>query len=100
MRVRIAFYCPRCGSIQFRPSVSRWFRDSFLSSVGVHPHRCYICRRRFYLFRPNRLWSILASVDRPLGVLQKNRLAGMDPAPETVRNQRLVSGDLFRTDRF
>jgi hypothetical protein len=39
-------------------------------------------------------------MDRPLGVLPKNRLAGMDPAPETVRNQRLVSGDLFRTDRF
>jgi hypothetical protein len=39
-------------------------------------------------------------MDRPLGVLRKNRLAGMDPAPETVRNQRLVSGDLFRTDRF
>ena len=100
MRVRLLFCCPRCGSLLFRPSVSRRYRDSFLGSVGVRPHRCYICRLRFYLFKPARLRGFLTVLNRPLGAFQKNPLGGMDPAPETGRNRPLVSGELFRSDRF
>jgi len=64
MRVRIVFYCPRCGSVLFRPSVSRLFRDSIVSKLGVHPQRCYMCRLRFYLFKPSRLRTLVAALDR------------------------------------
>lgn len=66
MQVRILFYCPRCGSVLFRPSISRQFRDRFLRKVGIHPQRCYMCRLRFYLFKPLRLRSFVAALDRSL----------------------------------
>ena len=66
MRIRILFCCPRCRSSAFRPSISRRFRDSFLEKIGVHPHRCYACRLRFYLFKPLRLRAFAAALDRPL----------------------------------
>ena len=66
MRVRLAFFCPRCGSVSFRPSISRLFRDSFLEKLGIHPQRCFSCRRRFYLFKPFRLKAFVAALDRPL----------------------------------
>ena len=65
MRVRILFYCPRCGSVSFRPSISRLLRDSWLSKLGVHPQRCYMCRLRFYLFKPTWLREFVAALDRP-----------------------------------
>lgn len=65
MQVRILFYCPRCGSVLFRPSISRLFRDLFLSKMGIHPQRCYMCRLRFYLFKPLRLKAFVAALDRP-----------------------------------
>lgn len=64
MRVRIVFYCPRCGSVLFRPSVSRLFRDSFVGKLGIHPQRCYMCRLRFYLFKPSRLRAFVSALDR------------------------------------
>jgi len=64
MQVRILFYCPRCGSVLFRPSISRLFRDRFLAKVGIHPQRCYMCRLRFYLFKPLRLKGFVAALDR------------------------------------
>jgi hypothetical protein len=66
MQVRILFYCPRCGSVLFRPSISRQFRDRFLGKVGIHPQRCYMCRLRFYLFKPWRLKAFVAALDRSL----------------------------------
>ncbi len=66
MQVRILFYCPRCGSISFRPSISRLFRDRFIEKLGIHPHRCYMCRLRFYLFKPQRLKTFAAALNRPL----------------------------------
>jgi len=65
MRVRLLFFCPRCGSLSFRPSMTRRFRDSVLASFGVHPHRCYMCRLRFYMFKPSRLRGWVEALDRP-----------------------------------
>jgi hypothetical protein len=83
MRVRLLFYCPRCGSLLFRPSNSRARKDSLLRAFGVHPHRCQMCRLRFYLFKPIRLRSILFLPDRqfdpqPTG-LQPDVAAGNSP---------------------
>ena len=64
MRVRILYFCPRCGSVLFRPSISRLFRDSFLSKLGIHPQRCYMCRLRFYLLKPLRMKAVVAALDR------------------------------------
>ena len=64
MRVRIVFYCPRCGSVLFRPSISRLFRDSFARKLGIHPQRCYMCRLRFYLFKPSLLRGFATALDR------------------------------------
>ena len=66
MRIRILFCCPRCRSSAFRLSISRRFQDSLLEKLGVHPHRCYRCRLRFYLFKPLRLRAFAAALDRPL----------------------------------
>lgn len=64
MRVRIVYFCPRCGSVLFRPSISRLFRDSLLSKLGIHPQRCYMCRLRFYLLKPLRAKTLVAALDR------------------------------------
>jgi hypothetical protein len=100
MRVRLLYCCPRCGSLLFRPSITRKYRDSFLGSIGVHAQRCYICRLRFYLFKPVRLRGFLTVLNRPVAAFQRGPLGGMDPAPGAVRNRPLVSGELFRSDRF
>lgn len=80
MRVRIVFYCPRCGSVLFRPSVSRLFRDSFASKLGIHPQRCYMCRLRFYLFKPSRLKPFVAALDRPFA-----GSPAVEPRPQPTR---------------
>ncbi len=85
MRVRLLFYCPHCGSLLFRPSQSRMLRDSFLSPFGVHPQRCQMCRLRFYLFKPNRLRSLL-SVPQPEFQPQQDTL---EPAVESGRRPLL-----------
>jgi hypothetical protein len=96
MKVRVVFYCPRCGSLLFRPSTSRLFRDVFLRKVGVHPQRCYLCRVRFYLFKPLGLRPFVEALDRPLLGLPRPS-ASVQPAigsesPAAVRHAR----DLLR----
>lgn len=59
MRVRLLFYCPRCESILFRPSLSHATGDSLRRAFGMYAHRCLVCRNRFYLFKPSLLLSLL-----------------------------------------
>lgn len=66
MKVRIAYCCSRCGSSRFRPSISRHLADPVLACLGVHPQRCYMCRLRFYLFKPESLRTLLSALDRPI----------------------------------
>jgi len=87
MRVRIVFYCPRCGSVLFRPSVSRRFRDSFARKLGIHPQRCYMCRLRFYLFKPSRLRTFVTALDRPLV-----GSPAVEPRPQPSRATMEASG--------
>lgn len=75
MKVRLIFCCPRCNSMMFRASHSRHWRDSLVRPFGIHPHRCYLCRLRFYLFKPARLQAFLELIDHPV--------LGM-PSPKTT----------------
>jgi len=72
----------------FRPSMTRTLRDMLLGPFGVHPHRCYMCRVRFYLFKPNHMRGFLLVLDRPLGAFQKNSLGSLDTAAEAGRETR------------
>jgi hypothetical protein len=63
MKIRLIFQCSRCGSITFRPSTPRSLKDSILRKIGFNPHRCYLCRRRFYLFKPMSLRAFLMALD-------------------------------------
>jgi len=65
MKIRLIFQCSRCGSISFRLSTPRSLKDSILRKVGFNPHRCHLCRRRFYLFKPLRLRAFLEALDAP-----------------------------------
>lgn len=100
MRVRLIFCCPRCGSLLYRPSASRTLRDALLGPVGVHPHRCYMCRLRFYLFKPNHLRTLMSLLDRPLARIRPVQPRPLDPALETVNRRRLLASDLLRQDRL
>ncbi len=99
MMVRLIFYCPRCGSLLFRPSLSRTFRDNFLSPIGFHAHRCYMCRLRFYLFKPTSLRTLVTVLNRPLAGVRRMEPTPGEPAAETAKNRRLVAGDLLRHNR-
>ncbi len=63
MRVHIIYFCPRCGCQSFRPSAARIRKDPILRMLAVHPHRCYNCKARFYLFQP----GILKTLAGPIG---------------------------------
>lgn len=63
MKIRIIFRCSRCGSTSFRPSSHRKLKDSILRKIGLNPQRCYLCRRRFYLFKPMSLLGFLVALD-------------------------------------
>jgi hypothetical protein len=63
MKIRLIFQCSRCGSITFRSSSPRSLKDSILRKIGFNPHRCYLCRRRFYLFKPLSLRAFLMALD-------------------------------------
>ncbi len=65
MIVRIIFRCSRCGSTSFRPSTKWRFKDTIFRKIGVTPQRCYLCRRRFYIFRPILLQSLLRALAAP-----------------------------------
>jgi len=41
----------------------RSWKDSILRKLGVNPHRCHMCRRRFYLFKPLSLRAFLMALD-------------------------------------
>jgi hypothetical protein len=81
MTIRFVFQCSRCGSNSFRPSSKRAFKDLLLRKIGITPKRCYRCRRRFYLYRPAILTSLLrALADPPLQVKE-----GAAPVPEKAK---------------
>jgi hypothetical protein len=63
MKIRLIFQCSRCGSITFRSSSPRSLKDSILRKIGFNLHRCHLCRRRFYLFKPLRLRAFLLALD-------------------------------------
>lgn len=65
MKVRLFYQCVRCGSSSFRRSKTRTLKESFLGCFGVHPQRCYMCRSRFFLFKPSNLRVFLAALDAP-----------------------------------
>lgn len=65
MKIRIIFECSGCGSISHRPSTKWTFKDNFLHKFGIWPQRCYRCQRRFYLFRPAFLNTILRALAAP-----------------------------------
>lgn len=65
MTIRVIFRCSRCGSKSFRPSLKWTVKDAVLRKMGVTPKRCFLCRRRFYLFRPAFLASLLKALDAP-----------------------------------
>ena len=65
MKIRLIFHCSRCGSISFRLSTTRSLKDSFLRKIGFNPHRCHLCRNRFYLLKPLRLRAFLHALDAP-----------------------------------
>ena len=65
MTIRLVFECTRCGSKFFRPSTQRTFRDTILRKFGVTPQRCYRCRGRFYLYRPEILAAFLRTLAAP-----------------------------------
>ena len=65
MKVRLFFQCTWCGSTAFRRSARRGIKDSLLRQFGFHPQRCHMCRRRFYLFKPNSLGPFLLALDAP-----------------------------------
>jgi len=62
MTIRVLFRCTCCGSSSFRPSSLRTFKDTVLKKFGLAPQRCLVCRRRFYLYRPATLQSILTAL--------------------------------------
>ena len=65
MKVRLYYQCACCGSTSFRTSAARTLKESFLAHFGIHPQRCHMCRRRFFLFKPNNLRAFLAALDAP-----------------------------------
>ena len=65
MKVRLYYQCAHCGSTSFRKSAARSLKESFLAHVGIHPQRCHMCRRRFFLFKPNNLRAFLVALDAP-----------------------------------
>ena len=58
MRVRLIFYCPRCGSRLIRLSGKRKRMDWLLALLTLRGHRCEMCRHRFYLpyVTPSNHW--------------------------------------------
>lgn len=65
MKIRIIFECSGCGSTSHRPSTKWTFKDNFLHKFGILPQRCYHCRRRFYLYRPALLDTLLRALLAP-----------------------------------
>jgi hypothetical protein len=65
MKIRFVFRCSRCGSTSFRPSGKRAFKDLVLRTIGITPQRCFKCRRRFYLWRPAIVSSLLRVLAAP-----------------------------------
>jgi len=65
MTIRLVFRCSRCGSKYFRQSQKVAFKDLLLRKIGIFPQRCYRCRRRFYLYHPAILQSLLRALAGP-----------------------------------
>jgi len=42
-------------------------KDSFLRKIGINPHRCHLCRRRFYLFKPPGMRAFLMALEAQPG---------------------------------
>ncbi len=96
--MRLIFHCPRCGSRSIRPSWKQVFRDSFLRILGFRPHRCHVCRSRFYLFIPNTLRTFVAALNRPPSSAEAIGAAGASLTPPAKR--RWVIWDPLRNNRL
>jgi hypothetical protein len=99
MKLRILSFCPRCGYNSFRPSISRIFRDSFLGKLGICPHRCYTCRLRFYLFKPDGLRALVEALDRPMvdvSISEERPVSWPVQATNRARAMVARAGDLMR----
>jgi hypothetical protein len=84
MKIRFVFRCSLCGSNSYRPSSQLTFRDTLLLKIGVRPQRCFLCRRRFYIFRPSILRSLLT------GSAQQS-LENKKPADRVIESSRRMS---------
>jgi hypothetical protein len=71
--------------------------DSLLRSMGFKPHRCRMCRRRFYLFKLAPIRTFVSIVDRPI-------MGHREAEPATVvaatKLRPSVSWDILRHYRF
>src|ERR1700691_2015172 len=82
MTIRFLFRCTRCGSKFFRLSSKLAFADLLLRKVGITAQRCFQCRRRFYLYRPAMIESIVRALAGPL--TEVNESTGLHPEKAKV----------------
>ena len=99
MKVRLIFHCPHCCSNSIRTSWRHAFRDPFLRIVGVRPHRCRVCRSRFYLFMPNVLVTFVAALNRSPAMAKDAGSADAPLTPEAKR-RRWIAWDPLRNNRL
>jgi hypothetical protein len=90
MKIRLEFRCSRCGSKSFRPSGKRAFKDLILRAIGITPQRCFKCRRRFYLYRPAIVLSLLRVLVAPPVPARQ----GAALQPEKAKAKAAVASDV------
>src|ERR1700677_3992786 len=103
MTIRVIFRCSRCGSKSFRPSSRLTFRDTVLRRIGIAPQRCFQCRRRFYLYCPVIVQSLLRALSAP-PLQAQDAPAELQPKitrkpAEVVTRRTLELGRLAEADR-
>jgi hypothetical protein len=77
MKIRLIFQCTCCGSISFRSSSIRTLKDSIVRKIGFNAHRCHLCGRRFYLFKPLSLRAFLLAIDAQANATGDANAAGV-----------------------
>jgi len=87
MRVRVIYFCPRCGCQSLRPSRARTHTDSIVRLLGVHPQRCHMCRVRFYLFQPGILRTLADPIETEVPERKPIQPAALRPWDGFLRQQ-------------
>lgn len=95
MTVRFIFECSYCGSEAIRLSSQRTWKDTMLRKLGISAQRCLRCRRRFYLYRPTFLRSVMrALADAPNQANAATAASGSVAARKSVRTEVLAHRDM------